>query len=199
MRENQIAGYVLIDKKNNAVLQDMANRQGLDENIYYQLFVEIILIGIKEFERYRQSIIRKINKKNKTRIQKATPISDRVISKPISVSGFTKEEAIQAFDPARLSASPSMFDNKRLLWTNSYYIKHVLVYDKEHKARLFHQIFHLFHLQIWEKYAFLSKTASFSRSCLGRLPISPPPAVLPHPPYPGGADPACIWAGKRVK
>ena len=39
----------------------MANRQGLDENIYYQLFVEIILVGIKEFERYRQNIVRKIN------------------------------------------------------------------------------------------------------------------------------------------
>ena len=38
---------------------------------------------------------------------------------------FTKEEAIAAFDPSRLSASPSMFDNKRLLWTNSYYIKHL--------------------------------------------------------------------------
>ena len=38
---------------------------------------------------------------------------------------FTKEEAIKSFDPARLSASPSMFDNKRLLWTNSYYIKHL--------------------------------------------------------------------------
>ena len=38
---------------------------------------------------------------------------------------FTKEEAIEAFDPARLSSSPSMFDNKRLLWTNSYYIKHM--------------------------------------------------------------------------
>ena len=38
---------------------------------------------------------------------------------------FTKEEAIRAFDPARLSSSPSMFDNKRLLWTNSYYIKHL--------------------------------------------------------------------------
>lgn len=36
-----------VDKKKNAVLQDMANRQGLDENIYYQLFVEIILVGIK--------------------------------------------------------------------------------------------------------------------------------------------------------
>lgn len=34
VRENQMAGYVMIDKKKNAVLQDMANRQGLDENIY---------------------------------------------------------------------------------------------------------------------------------------------------------------------
>ncbi len=95
VRENQMAGYVLIDKKKNAVLQDMANRQGLDENIYYQLFVEIILIGIKEFERYRQSIVRKINVKNQTEEQRATPISDRVISKPTSVSGLTKEEAKQ--------------------------------------------------------------------------------------------------------
>ena len=38
---------------------------------------------------------------------------------------FTKEEAIKAFDPSRLSSSPSMFDNKRLLWTNQYYIKHM--------------------------------------------------------------------------
>ena len=36
---------------------------------------------------------------------------------------FSKEEAIKAFDPARLSSSPSMFDNKRLEYMNSYYIK----------------------------------------------------------------------------
>lgn len=95
VRENQMAGYVMIDKKKNMVLQDMANRQGLDENIYYQLFVEIILVGIKEFERYRQNIVRKINVKNQIEEQKATPISDRVLSKPTSVSGLTKEEANQ--------------------------------------------------------------------------------------------------------
>ena len=93
VRENQMAGYVMIDKKKNAVLQDMANRQGLDENIYYQLFVEIILVGIKEFERYRQNIVRKINAKNQIDGQKATPISDRVLNRPTSVSGLTKEEA----------------------------------------------------------------------------------------------------------
>lgn len=95
VRENQMAGYVMIDKKKNAVLQDMANRQGLDENIYYQLFVEIILVGIKEFERYRQNIVRKINVKNQVEGQKATPISDRVLNRPTSVSGLTKEEAKQ--------------------------------------------------------------------------------------------------------
>jgi len=36
---------------------------------------------------------------------------------------FTKEEAIKYFDPLRLSSSPSMFDNNRLLWTNAQYIK----------------------------------------------------------------------------
>ena len=48
VRENQLAGYVLIDKKENYMLQDLANRQGLDENIYFQVFVEIICMGIKE-------------------------------------------------------------------------------------------------------------------------------------------------------
>ena len=79
----------------NQYIPDMANRQGLDENIYYQLFVEIILIGIKEFERYRQNIVRKINAKNQVEGQKATPISDRVLNRPTSVSGLTKEEAKQ--------------------------------------------------------------------------------------------------------
>lgn len=43
---------------------------------------------------------------------------------------FSKEEAIKAFDPARLSSSPSMFDNKRLLWTNQHYIKNM--YDEKY-------------------------------------------------------------------
>lgn len=98
VRENQMAGYVKIDKKENSVLQDLANRQGLDENIYYQLFVEIILIGIKEFERYRQSIVRKINAKNKDDEQKPTPVSDKVMKNPMSVSKLTKDEAKQLVD-----------------------------------------------------------------------------------------------------
>ena len=69
--------FIDIDKQENRVLQDLANRQGLDENEYYQLFVKIIIIGIAEFERYRQSIIRKINVKNKEE-EKKTPVLDKI-------------------------------------------------------------------------------------------------------------------------
>ena len=38
---------------------------------------------------------------------------------------FTMEEAMEEFDPARLSRSPSMFDNDHLNWMNSTYIKNL--------------------------------------------------------------------------
>jgi len=96
VRENQVAGKVEIDKRINAVLKDLSNRQGLDENIYYQLFVEIILTGIKEFERYRQEIIRLIDvKNNKESMKKPTPVSDKVVSNPTSVSKLSYQEAMQ--------------------------------------------------------------------------------------------------------
>lgn len=38
---------------------------------------------------------------------------------------FTMEEAIKEFDPARLSTSPSMFDQKKLIWMNSHYISNL--------------------------------------------------------------------------
>lgn len=95
VRENQLAGYVNIDKKNNSVLQDLANRQGLDENEYYQLFIEIITIGIAEFERYRQSIIRRINVKNKEEEEKKTPVLDKITKRPAAVKQLSNEEAKQ--------------------------------------------------------------------------------------------------------
>lgn len=95
VRENQIAGRVEIDKKKNVVLQDLSNRQGLDENVFYELFVEILLTGIKEFERYRQSIIRKIDVKNAVPEEKPTPISDRILSDPKTVPTLSSIEAKQ--------------------------------------------------------------------------------------------------------
>lgn len=95
VRENQIAGKVEIDKRRNEVLQDLSNRQGLDENLYYDLFVEIILTGISEFENYRQSIIRKINVKNEQEENKPTPVSDKIISNPKSIPQLSIDEAKQ--------------------------------------------------------------------------------------------------------
>ena len=96
VRENQISGKVQIDKKDNVKLRDMSNRQGLEENIYYLLFVEIIITGIREFERYRQSLIRMINKKNiATEKKEKTPVADKVVSDPKKAKQLTDKEAQQ--------------------------------------------------------------------------------------------------------
>lgn len=96
VRENQLSGKVEIDKKTNAVLQDLANRQGMDENIYYELFIEIILTGLKEFERYRQSIVRLIDVKNNIDPEHVpTPVSNKILSDPKAVSQLSSKEARQ--------------------------------------------------------------------------------------------------------
>jgi len=68
------------------------NRQGLDENIYYKLFVQIILTGIKEFERYRQKIIRKINEKNRGEEELIKKISDEIVKNPKRIENLDKSE-----------------------------------------------------------------------------------------------------------
>lgn len=94
VRENQLTGKVEIDKQRNAVLQDLSNRQGLDENVYYQTFIEVLSIGLSEFERYRQNIIRLVNVKNADKTGgETTPISDTVVSDPKSVLEFTVLDA----------------------------------------------------------------------------------------------------------
>lgn len=79
VRANQLSGKVEIDKKENYQLRDLANRQGLEENEYFKLFVKIITIGIAAFERYRQSIIRSIDKKNAPKPSPTTPIIDQIL------------------------------------------------------------------------------------------------------------------------
>ena len=94
VRENQLSGMIEIDKKNNKKLQDLSNRQGLEENIYYQVFIEIINRGIKEFERYRQEIIRKIvkNNKNSLKIEKKESIISKIISNPKSLEKLSIDD-----------------------------------------------------------------------------------------------------------
>jgi len=98
VRENQISGVVKIDKKRNFYLQDLANRQGLDENEHYKLFVEIIHTGLAEFERYRQSLIRDINKKNKPEPQTEDSITAKVVKNPETMKDLTKDEEARFVD-----------------------------------------------------------------------------------------------------
>ncbi|WP_455938549.1 ATP-binding protein [Gemella morbillorum] len=98
VRENQVSGYVLIDKRENKVLQDLMNRQGIDENIYYRLFIQIILVGIKEFERYRQAIIREINKKNIGVEVSKEKISDKIVKNPENLDRLNDSDKKQLVD-----------------------------------------------------------------------------------------------------
>ncbi|BDU49483.1 ATP-binding protein [Haliovirga abyssi] len=95
VRANQLSGFVQIDKKRNNFLIDLANRQGLEENEYYESFLKIIDSGIKEFERYRQNIIRVIDKKNKSLTElepKKTKIMDRFIKNPKIIERLPKKD-----------------------------------------------------------------------------------------------------------
>jgi len=91
VRENQLAGKVEIDKKDNSMLKDLSNRQGLDENVYYEVFIKIISKGISEFERNRQNIIRKINEKNKI-VEKESEITDQIIKNPKALKDLNNKD-----------------------------------------------------------------------------------------------------------
>lgn len=92
VRENQISGKVIIDKKENSALTDLMNRQGLVENDIYKLFIEIIIEGINCFERYRQSIIRGIVKQTEVTVEKKSPVIDSIIKNPKKLTELSSEE-----------------------------------------------------------------------------------------------------------
>lgn len=92
VKNNQLSGYVDIDKSINNQLKDLANRQGIEENDYFQLFVEIINFGIQVFERYRQGIIRAINKKNKTSDLPKSTILDELLKSPSKFKSLNDSE-----------------------------------------------------------------------------------------------------------
>ncbi|WP_214729595.1 ATP-binding protein [Exiguobacterium sp. s168] len=94
VRKNQIYGIINIDKVKNEKLVDLANRQGLDENIHYELFKEIINFGISRFENYRQTIIRKINSNNivENKQEKNNKNLNAFLKKPDRIVEMSKEE-----------------------------------------------------------------------------------------------------------
>lgn len=92
VRENQMSGKVIIDKKENSELVDLMNRQGLVENDFYKLFIEIIIAGINCFERYRQGIIRCIAKENEIKVNNYPRVIDSIIKNPAKLTDLSSEE-----------------------------------------------------------------------------------------------------------
>lgn len=99
VRKNQIKGYVTIDKYKNKNLKDMANRQGLEEDEYYDLFREILVFGINRFEKFRQNIIRKIDVNQKKSRKKDESIKKEAkkkltdfLKKPLTATKMSQEE-----------------------------------------------------------------------------------------------------------
>lgn len=93
VRENQISGKIIIDKKKNRGLSDLMNRQGLVENDIYKVFVAIIIAGINCFERYRQSIVRCIaNKYNESKEENRPKVIDSVMKNPEKLTELSLEE-----------------------------------------------------------------------------------------------------------
>lgn len=93
VRENQLSGYVIIDKLENANIKELSNRQGLEEDDYYSLFIDIIHVALNCFERYRQNIIRNIDNKNHV---KKEPVQNNLLSiiesDPYSIKKMTEEQ-----------------------------------------------------------------------------------------------------------
>ncbi|OBA03407.1 hypothetical protein A9D36_12195 [Bacillus subtilis] len=97
VRLNQISGFVMIDKKTNANLKDMANRQGLEEDKFYQVFAEIIQFGISRFEKNRQTIIRKIVEKNVTENSNENEDKKKLkefLKQPTNITKMSKQEIV---------------------------------------------------------------------------------------------------------
>lgn len=99
VRENQMLGQVHIDKSKNYLLMDLSNRQGMEENNAYRLFIDIIISGISKFERYRQSLIRSIDRKNrkeKKNEPERSPLINRVLAEPkqLAVLGASEQRGL---------------------------------------------------------------------------------------------------------
>lgn len=107
VRSNQLCGFISIDKIKNANLRDLANRQGLEENNALNGLRDIFYEGIKSFEVYRQSIIRKIRIEREKQeldleelenIKARKKLVNKIIKNPSSLKKMTDSEAKLAVD-----------------------------------------------------------------------------------------------------
>lgn len=95
VKENNISGRIEIDKKENNMLRDLSNRQGIEENIYFEYFLKIIEKVLEVFEDHRQGIIRAVNKKNVLEETSEEEILKRILENPKYIEQLENDEKIK--------------------------------------------------------------------------------------------------------
>lgn len=96
VRENQIFGWVNIDRNANKNIKELANRQDIEKDDFFILFKNVIILGISEFERYRQELIRQINKKNEdpeSATMKNQNLLNKIIGNKINLKTLSDENS----------------------------------------------------------------------------------------------------------
>ncbi|WP_018248800.1 sensor histidine kinase [Orenia marismortui] len=86
VRPNQIYGIISISRLNNINFEDKSSREGLQETKEFNIFKELIINIIREFERDRQTIMRIMkkyyedNNKRESNKKKAKSIAKKIVS-----------------------------------------------------------------------------------------------------------------------
>ncbi|MDU5336587.1 sensor histidine kinase [Enterococcus sp.] len=111
----QLSGTVLIDKKRNKHLKDLSNRQGLDENAYYHLMIDLISIALSNFEEFRQGIIRKLKVHSDNQVEQVQDEKKEslktIIKNPEKILDLKKNELVKvAKDFSKYSYNSSIIE-----------------------------------------------------------------------------------------
>lgn len=93
VRPNQVYGTINISRLNNLMLEDQSNRQGIQENKYFEAFRNLIINIIKLLEKDRQEIIRSMsilydeNNEVQITINKGTKMAKKIVAEIAATVG----------------------------------------------------------------------------------------------------------------
>lgn len=134
IRENQIAGLISIDKRINKSIIELQNRQGIENNISFILFKEIIGIAIDCFEKYRQSIVRIIDTKNLKDVELDSHFVkdvDNFIKNPHSIEKMSRSQIADLAKSVKIVVDSSNDEKKKYIRKQA---------DVDYASRLLHSL-----------------------------------------------------------
>lgn len=134
VRENQIAGAIKIDKRINAHINELQNRQGIEENASFILLKAVVELVLDCFEKYRQYIVRVVDEKNEKEIivEKETIQNvNRFIKDPVSFKEMPKEKIEELASDVSIIVSSSNAEKSNFIKKQA---------DLEYASRILHSL-----------------------------------------------------------